>query len=285
MRIAVVVLAVFASACTSADVLRVDLTPRAEVIGQGVPVLLDEPKEPYQTIALVEVAVDSVISARRAVELGADRLELCQALEVGGLTPSLGLVGAVRAAVGVPLFIMIRPRPGAFEWGAADTEVMLRDIGLVRELGADGVVGGALTAVGEIDLEVTEQLVARAGSMPFTFHRAFDLVADWRSGLAQLRALGARRVLTAGGRGTAFEGRARLAEYVAQAVGGPIVVAGGGIRAATVGQLLAGTGLREIHLAGVVSVPEEQTGFGQTSLPDEVRVKAVIEAIGGPLGT
>src|SRR5262245_46600678 len=118
---------------------------------------------------LVEVAVDSLASAVVAEAVGADRLELCQGLEVGGLTPSQGLIAAVRARIHLPLFVMIRPRAGGFGYDADDLDIMARDIGVASDAGADGIVVGVLNADGSVDLEAMRRLIRCAAGLPVTF--------------------------------------------------------------------------------------------------------------------
>lgn len=225
---------------------------------------------------LVEVAVDTVEAADAAWSVGADRLELCQALEVGGLTPSAGLLEAVVAAAKGPVFVMIRPRPGDFVLGAGDLEVMMADIVHARRAGVAGIVLGALTQHGEIDGGAVVRLVEVAEGLPVTFHRAFDRVST-PDAMAALARLGVARVLTAGGGGTAFDGRVRL-ERLCRA-GSPVVVAGGGIVGDTVVELVESTGATEVHLSGVRAAAPSEARFGGNSVPNLERVARVIAAL------
>ncbi|MEZ4455063.1 MAG: copper homeostasis protein CutC [Gemmatimonadales bacterium] len=227
---------------------------------------------------LVEVAVDSVTAARQAADAGADRLELCQALEVGGLTPSLGLLEAVRAAVAIPVFVMIRSRPGPFVADESELAVMARDVELAVAAGAAGVVAGLLGPHGGVDVEATRLLVRRAGGIPFTFHRAFDAVSDPLHAAATLRELGVSRILTSGGAPTADQGRAAIRRLVEETPGSPIVLAGGGVQGGHVARLVAETGVREIHLAGVRR-NGTAGGFGCESRPDPDRLREVFAAL------
>jgi copper homeostasis protein len=225
---------------------------------------------------LVEVAVDTVEAADAAWSVGADRLELCQALEVGGLTPSAGLLEAVVVAAKGPVFVMIRPRPGDFVLGAGDLEAMMADIVHARRAGAAGIVLGAQTPRGEIDIGAVVRLVEVAEGLPVTFHRAFDRVTA-PDAMAALARLGVARVLTAGGGGTAFEGRDRLEQL--RRAGSPVVVAGGGIVADTVVELVESTGVTEVHLSGVRAIAPHQAGFGSNSVPNPERVARVVGAL------
>lgn len=229
---------------------------------------------------LVEVAVDSVASAVMAEAAGADRLELCQCLELGGLTPSLGLLEAVRRRVGIPVFVMVRSVTGPFRYDAAEVEVMASDVRRAREAGAAGVVIGALTADGRIDQAAVRPLIAAAGTLPVTFHRAIDLVADVSGGLDELVAMGVARVLTSGGPSTAFVGRSVLADMVRHAAGRLIILAGGGVRAEHVVELVWTSGVSEVHLSGVVAdglTPDQ--GYGRAFVPNRARLEAVMAAL------
>lgn len=225
---------------------------------------------------MVEVAVDSIEAAEAAWSVGADRLELCQALEVGGLTPSAGLIESVVAAARGPVFVMIRSRPGDFELGAGELEAMIADIVHARRAGAAGIVIGALTVGDEIDRGAVARMVEGAEGLPVTFHRAFDRVAQPGT-MAELARLGVTRVLTAGGAGTALDGRERLRQLCR--VGAPVVVAGGGLAGDTVVELVESTGVTEVHLSGVRAVAPRQAGFGLTSVPDPERVARVVGAL------
>lgn len=230
--------------------------------------------------ALVEVAVDSVAAAEVATALGASRLELCQALESGGLTPSLGLIETVRAAVTVPVFVMIRPRAGDFVYSAAELEAMARDIAAAKDAGADGVVIGALDRTGAIDREATARLVERAAPLPVTFHRAFDVASRPLKALEHLIEAGVRRVLTSGGATTADQGRTAISRYVRRAGSDLTILAGGGVTGDHVVSLIEQTGVREVHLSGSYQVADSGPfGFGPTSVPNPARLLRVFEAL------
>lgn len=196
---------------------------------------------------LVEGCVESLADAQAAARGGADRLELCADLAVGGTTPSAELIRAVKARVFVPVFVMARPRGGSFVYDASEIEATRRDIDSVIAAGADGVVVGALTAANEIDLPALHAFIARAGDVPVTFHRAFDRVAEPARALETLIDAGVQRVLTAGGQGTAIEGSAVLESLVHQAGDRIVVMAGGKVRGNNARELIARTGVREVH--------------------------------------
>lgn len=158
---------------------------------------------------LLEVCVDSVASARAAERAGASRVELCCALVEGGLTPSIGLIKAVRAAIQIPVMVLIRPRAGDFLYTRDELAVMREDIRQCRAIGRiDGVVFGLLQADGAIDLETTRDLVQLAHPMACTFHRAIDMAADIRQAARDLMTIaGIQRVLTSGGERDTIQGQ------------------------------------------------------------------------------
>ena len=195
----------------------------------------------------LEIAAGSLGSALAAQAAGADRVELCEGLSSGGTTPSYGTLALAREHMRIPLFVLVRPRAGDFLYDARDTEVMLRDIEMCVRLGCDGVVIGALQADGGIDLPLCERLVAAAGPLQVTFHRAFDAARDQAQALEQVIALGCQRVLTSGGQATAMEGADRIAALVRQAAGRVTVMPGAGIDAGNVAALATLTGAREFH--------------------------------------
>lgn len=196
---------------------------------------------------LVEACVDSVASSLGAERGGADRLELCEALFEGGKTPNPGLIAQCREAVSIPIFVMIRPRGGGFVYSDEERDVMLRDIAVARELGADGIVTGALSHDGTIDIDLVKDLVDAANDLPVTFHRAFDFTPDLAAALDSLADAGIARVLTSGGAATAAEGATVLADLVRGAGSRIIVLAGGGIRETNVRDLISVSGVREVH--------------------------------------
>ena len=232
-----------------------------------------------RTCPLVEVAVDSVASATMAAALGAGRLELCQDLELGGTTPSLGLIEAVRERVAIPVVVMIRPRAGDFGYGPDEIRVMERDIRHAAVAGANGVVVGPLTADGGIDQEGLKRLVAIAGPIPVTFHRAFDSVTRPLKSLEVLMANGVARLLTAGGGTTAYEGRAAIGRLVRRAGSELTVIAGGGVTAEHVSALVNATEVPEIHLSGSSLVRVTAGEFGMTPVPNPGRLMRLMDAL------
>ena len=195
---------------------------------------------------LLEVCVDDVAGLNAAVEGGADRIELCSSLDLGGVTPSAGLM-AEAARLDIAVIALIRPRAGGFVYTAAEERVMLRDIELAAESGLAGVAIGALNDEGQLDLALLERLAARAPGLQLTLHRAFDLVRDPAEALEQAITLGFHRILTSGGALQAPAGATQLAACVAQSRGRIRILAGSGITPHNVDALLTATGVREVH--------------------------------------
>jgi copper homeostasis protein len=195
----------------------------------------------------IEGCVDSVEAALAAEQGGASRLELCDNLSVGGTTPSAELVAAVTARVGIPVFVMIRPRAGIYVNTEPELEHMRRDIDALARLGADGIVFGVLDARGQIDAGRTRELVDRARPLPVTIHRAFDVVPDLLAAAATLIECGVRRVLTAGGPASAVDGLETLAALVEHAGDHLAIMAGGGVRGHNAREIVTQSGVREVH--------------------------------------
>ncbi len=195
---------------------------------------------------LVEACVASTEQAVAAEAAGADRLELCGPGD-GGTTPTLGLLEQCLASVRVPIHVMIRPHADGFEMHRAWHTVMQRDIALSVKAGATGVVMGALDG-GQVDVACVQACVQAAHGAPVVFHRAFDRVSDQERALDMLIALGVRGVLTAGGPERAVDGAEMLARLQQRAGHRLTVIAGGGVRADTVGELLDRAVLREVHV-------------------------------------
>lgn len=198
-------------------------------------------------MAILEICAGSVESAIAARDGGAARIELCAALEIGGTTPSAGLIAEARKIEGIVLNVIIRPRGGDFLYNEHEAACMEQDIRTCRQLGADGVVIGALTAEGDIDTALCKRLIDAADGMSITFHRAFDMCRDPKRALEELIAIGCDRVLTSGQAATAEAGLPLLKELVQQAAGRISIMPGCGVNSGNAARILQATGAVEIH--------------------------------------
>ncbi len=202
---------------------------------------------------ILEICCDSVESAWAAANGGADRIELCSDLAADGLTPSCEVL---ENAGDLPVFVLVRCRPGDFVYSEAEIKKLCEDIEMMLDNGADGVVCGALLDNGEIDLEATRRFIDAAEGAPFTFHKAFDSCPDQECGMHQLAGLGVDRVLTSGGQRYALDAGERLAR-LAQ-IGGETtrVLCAGGVRSDNLRELVNIPGVTEFHSAARAAVEE-----------------------------
>lgn len=206
------------------------------------------------TDILLEVCVEDASGLVAAVEGGADRIELCSALSVGGLTPSAGLM-ALAARLPVPAFAMIRTRAGDFCFSAADIDIMRRDIDAARSAGLAGVVLGASLADGSLDAATLRLLADHAAGLGLTLHRAFDLVSDFAEAVEIAVALGFERILTSGGARSAPEAVDTLEGIIAAAGGRISIMPGSGVTLKTLDTLLSRLAVTEVHSSCSAEVP------------------------------
>lgn len=233
----------------------------------------------------LEIAVQDVAGAVASAALGADRLELCAALAAtGGITPSIGLLDAVLAALpsGVGVHVLVRPRAGSFVYSADELDVQVRDVRAAVRAGAAGVVVGALGADGSVDQDAVARLVGAADGREVTFHRAFDTLTELAPAVDGLVALGVVRVLTSGGAARSVDGLLRLTDTVAHAAGRLQVMAGGGVRPDDIPALLS-TGIDAVHLSASRHV-DESGGPGGGSEGYTTTDPAVVAAAAAALG-
>jgi copper homeostasis protein len=211
---------------------------------------------------VTEVCVDAVAGAQAAARGGADRIELCAALELGGITPSAGMLESVTDLI--PTHVLIRCRGGDFVYDSAEIRVMAKDVELAIDRGAASVVVGALTADGDVDLPAMVRLLGAAGDVPVTFHRAFDSARDPLAALDDLLELGVERLLTSGGARTAVEGAEVIAELVRRSGTDLTVLPGSGVTPQNAAALILATGAHELHssarTAVASSAPAVQVG-------------------------
>ena len=194
----------------------------------------------------LEVCCGDMQSVLAAKEGGADRIELCQALEVDGLTPSAEMM-AEAIGLGIPVQVLIRPREGDFVYDEAEVETMLKEIRLAKRLGANGVVIGALRSDGSIDEETIRRLVSEATGLSITFHRAFDVCSQPSEALEQIVSLGCHRLLTSGQAPSAEQGIPLIKKLVEQSGGRLIIMPGAGVNQENARRILSETGAHEIH--------------------------------------
>jgi copper homeostasis protein len=201
---------------------------------------------------LVEVCANSLESALVAEHAGADRIELCSELAVGGLTPSYGLLKAVKEQVSIPVHVLIRPRSGDFTYSDSELDIMLTDIRLCKELGFEGIVSGVLNKNFTLDVERTRKLKSSAGHLKFTFHRAFDWVKDPLSTLNQLDDLQIDHVLSSGQQKSAPLGIDLLSE-LEQQNSRVQIMPGSGINSSNVDVFIS-RGFNAVHLSGTAMI-------------------------------
>jgi len=223
----------------------------------------------------LEICTASAEDCVAAEQGGADRIELNCALMLGGLTPSLGCLCEALAAVRIPLIAMIRPRAGGFCYSATEFKVMQRDLELALAAGAAGITFGILNADGTPDRERCRQIVALGAGRQLVFHRAFDVVPDPLAALDQLIDLGVTRVMTSGQEASAYNGAARIADFIRHAAGRIEVLPAGGINRFTVADVVNRTGCNQVHASLSTSRQDQsvlarpQVSFGGTLKPPE----------------
>ena len=199
-----------------------------------------------------EVCANSVESSLAAQAGGADRVELCAGIPEGGTTPSYGEISTARDMLTTTrLHVIIRPRGGDFLYSPIEVRTMLKDIEMARQLGADGVVFGCLTANGEIDLPVMQELMKASQGLSVTFHRAFDVCHDPEKALEQIIELGCNRILTSGQQATAELGIPLLKALQTQASGRIILLAGCGVNEKNIARI------QEFHFSARESIKSD----------------------------
>lgn len=202
-----------------------------------------------------EICTNSVESCIAAQKGGANRVELCAGIPEGGTTPSYGEIATAREVLTrTKMHVIIRPRGGDFLYSPIEIKTMLKDIEIARQLGADGVVFGCLTADGEVDLTVMQELMAASKGLSVTFHRAFDVCRDPRKALEQIVELGCDRILTSGQQATAEAGIPLLKELQQQAAGRIILLAGCGVNEKNIHCIAEETGIGEFHFSARESI-------------------------------
>lgn len=207
----------------------------------------------------LEICAGDIDSVVAAADGGADRVELCSALSEGGVTPSIGFIKEALRVPGIKVHVLIRPRGGDFCYSAREIDTMVDDIIACRTLGVHGVVIGALTTTGEINLDCCQKLIKAADGMSITFHRAFDLCNDPIKALEQIISLGCNRLLTSGQAESALDGSSLICKLVEIAKKRIIIMPGGGVSPENTESILTATGASEIHASARSTVKSSMT--------------------------
>ena len=197
----------------------------------------------------IEICFDNLASVHAAKTGGADRIELCDSLVEGGLTPSAGFMREAVSVFGNGVMVMLRPRSGDFCYSQGEMRILLEDLDMARAAGASGVVFGALNHDGTIDQSALKRVLVAAEGMDFTFHRAFDVTRDLDEALDVLIDCGVPRVLTSGGEPNVIAGQDVLARLIEKAGERIIILPGGGVKSDMAGAFAQAVGCSEIHLS------------------------------------
>ena len=212
-------------------------------------------------VKLLEICVDSYASALAAIRGGADRLELCSALAVGGLTPSPALLRQISRVSDIPVRCLMRPRGGDFLYTKEEIEQMAMEMEQLKAAGADGFVIGCLTADGDLDKEAMKPLLEAAEGAGLTLHRCIDVSRDLRQTYRDAAALGIDTILTSGGAGNCLAGMETIRQLMdlREELNGPEVLIGAGVKASVIAQFLENVpGVRAFHMSGKT---EEESGM------------------------
>jgi len=199
----------------------------------------------------VEICANSYQSAINAEKAGANRIELCSELAIGGITPSYGLLKKVINDLAIPVHVLIRPRSGDFTFSEAEFEIMKENIQLCKELGVAGIVSGVLHFDTTIDIERTQELVALSNPMNFTFHRAFDWVSNPLEEIKKLESIGVQRILSSGQEASAEKGIDHLVHW--NNATNITIMPGGGINNSNI-KLFQENGFKEVHLSASTQI-------------------------------
>jgi len=228
----------------------------------------------------LEICANSLQSALNAQLAGADRIELCNELSVGGVTPSLGLLKAVKEKIAIPVHVLIRPRSGDFNYSDDEFEQMKLDIELCKDLGFAGIVTGVLQEDASIDLERTATLIEISNPLSFTFHRAFDCVPNPENALEKLIQLKVDRILTSGQKGKAIDGLELLKRLKSKAKDQLSILPGSGIRPANT-SIFKEAGFKEIHTSASVLIKNKLPFFDNTeqTVSDAETISEIVSII------
>lgn len=228
----------------------------------------------------IELCAASIEAILLAKELDINRIELCQDLEQGGLTPSAGLIEfAIKS--GIETHVLIRPRAGGFSYSESELQVILNDISFARKMGVKGVVVGVLQSNFELDINALKKIKDVSHELEITFHRAFDETIDWKKSMHQLIDLDFNRILTSGFASNVEMGFNNLKQMVKFAENRIEIMPGGGVNAANISKILNEINPNSIHFSGTIkAILDEDSLFSETILKvDEKRVKRLVEFI------
>ena len=221
-----------------------------------------------QTKRFIECCCTSAVEAAEAAAGGASRVELCEELQVGGVTPRERNLRETLKKCSLPVNVLIRPRGGDFVYNEAEKEAVLQSIRLCKSLSVNGVVIGGLTPEGDIDIPLMRELIAAAKPLSTTFHRAFDECRDPFKALEEIIALGFDRILTSGQAPNAPEGADLLAQLVRKAAGRIVIMPGAGVRPSNIAKLESVTGASEFH----------SSAHGPSGATDRLTVRLLVES-------
>jgi len=225
----------------------------------------------------LELACFHPDSSRIAAAVGVHRLELCEDYTCGGLTPSMEYFKEARKVFPRDIFVMIRPRAGDYIFSEVEFNRMLQDVEKFKAVGANGFVSGFFTASGKIHEEQLKRFVQACHPLPVTFHRSFDLLPDWKSGLDLLIQHGCTRLLTSGDGPTAYDGRMRLKEMMDHAGKELIILPGGGIRSSNIHEIVHTFHPAEVHSAALSSTAVHDNNY----TADQNELERLLEILGG----
>ena len=243
---------------------------------------------------ILEICAADIESVYAAARGGAERVELCCALGEGGLTPSIGMIEEALSVPDIKVNVLIRPRSGDFLYSEAEQRVMIRDIDVCRRLGVNGVVFGALTPEGNVDVVACHHMAEAAGPLRKTFHRAFDMLRDPHQAASEISALGFDHILTSGHAASALEGASTIAGLQAEF---PEItfIAAGGISPSNAAYIVGRTGVRELHASAKTTIPSSmryrQHGVSMGAhnaneytriTASELTIREIIEALATP---
>lgn len=205
---------------------------------------------------ILEAVVDSLESALSAEAAGADRIELCAALEIGGISPSAGLVATVCEQLSIPIYVLLRPRAGGFDYSEGEFQILLRDARLLCKWGVAGIVAGCLDRDRNLDADRTAALMD-AAKLPMTFHRAFDRCEAPFDTAEKLAQIGVERILTSGQKSTALSGIDLIAGLVRQVGKSISIMPGGGVSPENVAQIASLSAATEFHFSAIQLRPSD----------------------------